>query len=96
MAAFRDIDVCIVATEGFDIKEVFENVNISGRKYDVWLFEEFPLYMKMEVIENHQIVFCRDELELYEYFYLYRKLWKDQKRRNELSREDLLDMLSDV
>jgi hypothetical protein len=34
--------------------------------------------MKMEVIENHEVVFCRDLPELYEYFYFFRKLWKDQ------------------
>jgi len=57
------------------------------------VFEELPLYMKMEVIDNHEIVFAKDELELYEYFYYFRKLWKDQRRRNELSREELREFL---
>jgi hypothetical protein len=92
----RDTDICIVAPEGFDIKEVFRKVDVSGKKYDVWLFEELPLYMKMEVIEKHEVVFCRDILELYEYFYQFRKLWKDQKRRNEVTREDLRRMLRRV
>ena len=89
----RDIDVCIVAPEGFDIKEVFKRIDVSGKKYDVWLFEELPLYMKMEVIEKHVIVYCRDILELYEYFYQFRKLWKDQVKRNRITREDLEYML---
>jgi len=89
----RDIDVCIVSPEGLDIKEVFKRVDVSGKKYDVWLFEELPLYMKMEVIERHIIVFCRDLLELYEYFYQFRKLWKDQIRRNKVTKEDLEQML---
>lgn len=89
----RDIDVCIVARE--DPKEVLREVfsKVDASKYDVWVFEELPLYMKIEVIENHEIVFCKDELELYEYFYQFRKLWKDQERRNKLSREDLKAML---
>ena len=90
----RDIDVCIVSPEGYDIREVFKRVDVVGKKYDVWLFEELPLYMKIEVIEKHVIVFCRDELELYEYFYHFRKLWKDQERRNRITREDLEQMVS--
>lgn len=86
------MDVCIVAKSDPKkiLKDVFSNVDPS--KYDVWVFEELPLYMKMEVIENHEIVYCKDELELYEYFYFFRKLWKDQKRRN-MSKEELKAML---
>lgn len=94
IAGSRDVDVCIVAPEGFDIKEVFRHVDVVGKGYDVWLFEELPLYMKMEVIEKHEVVFCRDIPELYEYFYRFRKLWKDQKRRNQVTRDELERMLS--
>ncbi len=90
----RDVDVCIVAPEGFDIKEVFKNVDVVGKRYDVWVFEELPLYMKIEVIEKHEIIFAKDELELYEYFYQFRRLWKDQERRNTLSREEIEKILS--
>ncbi|WP_457590837.1 DNA polymerase subunit beta [Geoglobus sp.] len=89
----RDVDVCIVAPDGFDLREVFMRVNVTGKNYDVWLFEELPLYMKMEVILNHVVVYCRDTLELYEYFYFFRKLWKDQERRNRLTREEIGEML---
>ncbi len=89
----RDIDVCIVAPEGYDIREVFKRIDVSGKRYDVWLFEELPLYMKLEVIEKHVVVFSRDLLELYEYFYKFRKLWKDQVKRNKVTREDLEYML---
>ncbi|MBE8540415.1 nucleotidyltransferase domain-containing protein [Geoglobus acetivorans] len=88
-----DVDVCIVAPSGFDLREVFMRVDVAGKNYDVWLFEELPLYMKMEVILNHVVVYCRDILELYEYFYFFRKLWKDQERRNRLTKEELGEML---
>ena len=55
----RDTDICIVAPEGFDIKEVFRQVDVAGRKYDVWLFEELPLYMKMEVIKGMRSCFAK-------------------------------------
>ncbi len=89
----RDVDICVVSKDNPEkvLKRVFSKVDAS--KYDIWIFEELPLYMKMEVIENHEIVFCKDELELYEYFYQFRKLWKDQKHRNTVSKEDLELML---
>ncbi|RLI84194.1 MAG: DNA polymerase subunit beta [Archaeoglobales archaeon] len=90
----RDVDICIVAPEGFDVREVFRNIDIVGKGYDVWVFEELPLYMKMEVIDNHEIVFAKDELELYEYFYYFRKLWKDQEKRSRLSKDELKRILS--
>ncbi len=89
----RDIDICIVAPGGFDIEEVYKKVDVVGKKYDVWTFEELPLYMKIEVIENHEVVFCKDLLDLYEYFYHFRKLWEDQKYRNKLSKEDIKQLL---
>lgn len=89
----RDTDICIVAPHGFDLKEVFKRVDVTGKKYDVWTFEELPLYMKMEVMENHIIVICEDVPELFEYFYQFRKLWKDQEHRNKLTKEEINSIL---
>ena len=47
----------------------------------MFVFEELPLYMKFEVMENHKIVFCRGLPELREYFYFYRKFLEDFKQR---------------
>jgi len=55
-------------------------------------FEELSLYMKMEIIESHRVVFCRDLLELHEYFYQFGKIWKDQMRRNKLTKDDILNL----
>ncbi|MHA1806187.1 MAG: hypothetical protein ACTSX2_01270, partial [Candidatus Thorarchaeota archaeon] len=49
--------------------------------YDVWLFEELPLYMKMSVITSHVVIACKDVPALFEYFYLFRKIWADQAHR---------------
>ena len=43
-------------------------VDVVGKNYDVWLFEELQFYIKMEVSLNHVVVYCRDTLELYGYF----------------------------
>src|SRR3989338_1017140 len=71
-----DIDICIVAPKQDVkelIKEVFRNVDVHGKKYDVFVFEELPLYIKAEIIQNHTIV-LGNAPELYEYLYFFRKL----------------------
>ncbi len=95
-----DRDFCVVAPEIRDragmrslLKKIYVNLDVVGKRYDVWLFEEFPLYMKFQVIENHKVVFCRDLPGLYEYFYFYRKIWKDQKHRQEMDKEELMNVL---
>jgi len=70
-------------------KKIYVNLDVVGKRYDIWLFEELPLYMKLQVIENHKVVFCSDLPTLYEYFYFYRKIWDDQKHRQEMDKEEL-------
>lgn len=72
-----DIDVCLVKPEKGIHNEVLSSL---GGKYDIKVFEDLPLYIKMDVIKNHEVIFG-DELELSEYFYEYRKIWKDMEPR---------------
>ncbi len=96
-----DKDLCIVAPNiknKENMKEILEsiyrNVDISGKKYDIWLFEELSIYMKIQVIEHHKIIYCKDIPALYEYFYFYRKLWKDQKHRQDLTKKELIEIIN--
>ncbi len=78
-----DIDICIVAPKYRTIKQQASLLgylwrNVNANKYDVRLFEEFPLYIKASVIKNHKVIFVGDEKELMEYFYFTNKIWKDQ------------------
>ncbi len=75
-----DIDVCLVIKDG-DANEVFKEILRSGltKKYDIKIFENLPLGLKGEIIENHIIVWAKDKYELSYYFYKFRKMWKDQK-----------------
>lgn len=52
-----------------------------------------PLYLKMWVIDEGVVVYARDVLELYEYFYPFRRIWVDQKHLQSLSREEMREML---
>ena len=78
-----DIDICIVLNNNNKkkIEKMFKQVlRISARneKYDIRIFEQMPLYMKKQVIENGKIIYAKNMAKLTEYFYFYRKLWQDQ------------------
>jgi len=90
MSPKNDIDICVVARDAETPKEKADLLGeiwkrINANKYDVRLFEELPLYMKMNVIREHEILFCGDVPALFEYFYFYRKLWADQAHKQSLS-----------
>ncbi len=82
-----DVDVCLVMPN-CDNRRRREIAELAagklGERFDVKVFELMPLFLKITVINNHIIIFTRNKCELYEYFYFYRKLWKDQKHRNML------------
>ena len=73
-----DIDIALVRPKNKRVLlKVFERL---GGKYDVRIFEDLPLYIKMAIIKNHQIIFG-NEVELSYYFYRFRKEWKDMEYR---------------
>jgi len=90
-----DIDICVVAPHEDNhqlISFILQNINVDLKKYDVRLFSELSLYIKIKIIEKGILIYSPDNLELYEYFYLYRKIWADQKHRQEISKEELLSI----
>jgi len=92
-----DVDICIVAPECGDRKgllgEVYRKLDVYSKKYDVRLFEELPLYIQIQIIRQHEVIYVRDLLELYEYFYQFRRLWDDQAGRQQVTREEMAGML---
>lgn len=78
-----DIDICVVAPECRNIQDYSSLLRkiwgkVDTKNYDIRLFEELPLYIKISVINNHKIIFSKDVSELNLYFYFYRKLWDSQ------------------
>ena len=78
-----DIDIAII-TQKKD-----KNANLSiwesilehiPSNYDIKIFELLPLYIKIDIIKNYLVVFG-NSLEISEYFYYYRKIWKDMTIR---------------
>ena len=72
-----DIDICLIKPKKGTYERVLEKL---GGKYDVKIFEDLPLYIKIEIIKNYKVIHG-NELEISEYFYHFRKLWKDMEHR---------------
>ena len=73
-----DIDICIVAP-GNDYVLMRINKKLGG-KYDVKVFEKMPLYIQIEIIHNHRIIYGA-AAEIGAYFYRFRRLWADMEPR---------------
>ncbi|MFO8020810.1 MAG: nucleotidyltransferase domain-containing protein [Promethearchaeia archaeon] len=91
-----DIDIFIVAPEvnPHDLYSLCSvQIDVFTKRYDLKSFSELPLYIQIKVIQEGIVVYSPDELELFEYFYRFRKLWADQKHRQELTKDELLSLL---
>ena len=53
---------------------------IAPLKFDIRVFELFPIYIQISIIKNYLILFG-EPLEISEYFYDYYKKWDDCKHR---------------
>ncbi|MHA1274793.1 MAG: nucleotidyltransferase domain-containing protein [Promethearchaeota archaeon] len=78
-----DIDVAIITQtkdrqKNFKIwLHILEQVPVN---YDFRIFELLPLYIQIEIIKNYDVIYG-DPLEISEYFYHYRVIWKDMADR---------------
>jgi uncharacterized protein len=91
-----DIDLCVVAPELKDKANLWREFisHLRSDRYDVRIFEILPLHIKMSVIEEGVVLCSRDELELYEYFYPFRREWEDQKHRQMLGPGDVRELIA--
>lgn len=72
------------------LMKVFRKIDIISKNLDVHIFEDLPLHIKMDIIENHELIYTSDKIGMYEYFFNYRKLWDDQKHRNNMNKNELI------
>ena len=80
-----DIDICIVRPVNDGL--LTEINRMLGGKYDIKVFEDLPLYIRIEIIRDHKIIYG-DEVELSAYFYQFRRLWADMVPRVEYNQFD--------
>ena len=75
-----DVDICLVAPD-YNSGKLFNEI-IKSRvteRYDVKIFELLPLKLKGTILENHRIIWSKDEKELSYYLHKWRRVWEDQK-----------------
>ena len=75
--------ICVVAPKRKNVKDYslsFRKIwrKLDANKYDLRIFEELSLYIKISVINNYKIIFSGDVSELNLYFYFCRKIWDSQ------------------
>ena len=67
---FSDIDICIIMQP-----KNFNALSLSKKRleyltdfpdYDVRVFQQLPLYVRMRVLKEGKIIFCRDEDAMYD------------------------------
>lgn len=78
-----DIDVAVITRTDdrkLNIKIQSELLGMYGTKYDIRVFELYPIYIQISIIENYSVIFG-DLLAISEYFYQFRKKWDDCKYR---------------
>jgi len=78
-----DIDVAIITKSKdreYNKKVWAEALKLAGKGYDIKVFELLPLWLKAEIIRNYKVIYG-NKGELSEYFYFFRKLWKDMEFR---------------
>ena len=78
-----DVDLCFIVPDKSQMLNVYnwimEHASNFRDEYDIRFFEEFPLHVKIRVIEEGIPIVGRDIPAIYEYFWIYRKLWEDYK-----------------
>jgi len=93
----NDIDICIISPSCKDklglLNEIYRKLDVFSKKYDIRFFEELPLYIQINIIENNKIIYSKDVYELYEYFYYFRKLWEDQAMRQKVTPAEMAEIL---
>ncbi|MHA1659020.1 MAG: nucleotidyltransferase domain-containing protein [Promethearchaeota archaeon] len=83
MRPTSDIDVAILTRNKNKAENIQLQKDILGvypQKFDIRIFELFPIYIQISIIENYKVIFG-DPLEISEYFYYFRKKWDDCKHR---------------
>ena len=81
--AESDIDIGVISRNCNQKNNIKLQKVLLGQfpfKFDVRVFELFPIDIQISIIQNYEVLFG-DPLEISEYFYEFRKKWDDCKHR---------------
>lgn len=78
-----DIDIAVISRKQDTESNIQLQKELLGQfpsKFDVRVFELFPIYIQISIIQQYEVLFG-DPLDISEYFYEFRKKWDDCKHR---------------
>lgn len=85
-----DVDVCLIAG-GPEAVEALSRQALARTtsRMDVKVFEEMPLWLKGEILDEGRLLWARDAAALHDYLWRFRRIWEDERRRAVPSEEDV-------
>ena len=57
---YRDVDLCIFASQPLSLRQKLRIITEFPEKYDVSFYEDLPLHIKKEILFNGKILFTRN------------------------------------
>lgn len=67
---YNDIDVCLVLDKIYSKSSMFDKrlkyLGISKKEVDIQIFQQLPLYLRIEILKHGKVIFCKDTKKLYE------------------------------
>lgn len=78
---FEDIDICLVLAREYDsLKMSKKAMQFSiADNFDVHVFQQLPLYIRMRVLKEGKVIFCRNKDILYDLAFLTIREFEDFK-----------------
>ena len=83
-----DVDVAIITRSNDRESNLVtwrEALGMMPRYFDVRVFELLPLHVKINIIKAYEVIFG-DPLGISEYFYQFRKTWREMAKRYDENR----------
>ncbi|MFH1585349.1 MAG: nucleotidyltransferase domain-containing protein [archaeon] len=67
---YKDVDVCIVLDKKYLNKEMTSkridyHSDVSS-KFDIQIFQQLPVYIRIKILKEGRIIFCKNEDRLYD------------------------------
>lgn len=70
----KDIDICLILDKKYDAPYMFQKrldyIKLLSEKYDVQVFQQLPLYIRIRILKDGKTIMCKDEELLYEIAFL--------------------------
>lgn len=77
---FSDTDICLVMPDASKEKRTKVILSLAGKhsdQFDIKIFEELPLMVKGDLIKESKFLYVKDEPELFEYLWKWKKIYDD-------------------